>query len=357
VYSKDGIDYFIVDGHIHFWDGSPANQLNRYGEGFIKCFYDYHSNLSPEEYKIPLEEFERYSEEKLIQDLFDVGYVDRAIFQPTYLTDWYVNGFNTTEQNGVVAEHHPDKFILNGSFDPRDGEAGLDKLERLAERWQLKGVKLYTAEWKGDSKGWKLSDPWSYRYLEKCEQLGIRNVHVHKGPTVYPMNRDAFDVADVDDVATAFPNLRFIVEHVGLPRLEDFCWIATQEANVYGGLAVAMPFIHSRPRYFAQIIGELLYWLDENRLTFASDYGIWQPKWLVEKFVDFQIPEDMQSEYGVLTTDIKKKILGLNAARLYDMEVPAHLDLPHAPQDSGAAVGSAPASPATEGGRVLAGQS
>jgi predicted TIM-barrel fold metal-dependent hydrolase len=45
-------------------------------------------------------------------------------------------------------------------------------------------------------------------------------------------------VADVDDVASAFPGLRFIVEHVGLPRLEDFCWIATREPNVYGGLAV-----------------------------------------------------------------------------------------------------------------------
>jgi predicted TIM-barrel fold metal-dependent hydrolase len=146
---------------------------------------------------------------------------------------------------------------------------------------------------------------------------------VHKGPTVYPMNRDAFDVADVDDAATAFPELRFIVEHVGLPRLEDFCWIATQEPNVYGGLAVAMPFIHSRPRYFAQIIGELLYWLGENRILFGSDYAIWQPKWLIEKFVDFQIPEDMQGEYGVLTPSAKQKILGLNAAHLYDVKVPA----------------------------------
>lgn len=56
----------------------------------------------------------------------------------------------------------------------------------------------------------------------------------------------------MDDVATAFPNLNFIIEHVGLPRLEDFCWIATQEPNVYGGLAVAMPFMFSRPRYFAR---------------------------------------------------------------------------------------------------------
>ena len=31
--------------------------------------------------------------------------------------------------------------------------------------------------------------------------------------------------------------LNFIVEHVGLPRIEDFCFMATQEPNVYAGLA------------------------------------------------------------------------------------------------------------------------
>ena len=346
MYSKDGENYFIVDSHVHFWDGSPANQTNRYGKGFIECFYDYHRNLSPEEWLWSLEKFGKYSEEDMIHDLFEAGYVDKAIFQPTYLSDFYINGFNTTEKNGAVAEHNPGKFIVNGAWDARDGEAGIGKLEELASRWNLKGVKLYTAEWKDASKGWKLSDPWAYRYLEKCEELGITNIHVHKGPTIYPLNRDAFDVADVDEVASAFPSLKFIVEHVGLPRLEDFCWIAAQEANVYGGLAVAMPFIHTRPRYFAQIIGELLYWVGEDRITFASDYAIWSPKWLIESFVDFQIPEDMQSEYGTLTPDIKRKILGLNAASLYDIEVPASVTAANAPVDSREAVGSAPKVPA-----------
>ena len=232
------------------------------------------SELSPAENVWTLEKFGRYTEER--PDERPVrGRVTstRAIFQPTYLKDFYINGFNTTERNGALAEKHPDKLITNGAWDPRDEEAGLEALEALHERWNLKGVKLYTAEWKGDSKGYKLTDPWSYRYLEKTEELGIKNIHIHKGPTIYPLNRDAFDVADVDEVATAFPNLNFIIEHVGLPRLEDFCWIATQEPNVYGGLAVAMPFIHSRPRYFAQIIGELLYWIGEDRITFASDYA------------------------------------------------------------------------------------
>jgi predicted TIM-barrel fold metal-dependent hydrolase len=324
VYRKDGESYFVVDGHVHFWDGSPANQANVHGAQFIDCFYDYHKNLSPAEWLWPKEKFYKYTEADLLHDLFETGYVDKAIFQPTYLTDFYTNGFNTTEQDGAVAENNPGKFIVNGSFDPRDAESGLRALEDLRKRWNLQGVKLYTAEWKGSSRGWKLSDPWAFRYLEKARELGIKNIHVHKGPTIRPLDRDAFDVADVDVAASEFTDLNFIVEHVGLPRLEDFCWIGTQEPNVYGGLAVAMPFIHTRPRYFAQVIGELLYWIGEDKLLFASDYAIWQPKWLVEKFVDFTIPEDM-TEYPALTPDVKRKILGLNAAALYDIEVPAEL--------------------------------
>jgi hypothetical protein len=33
----------------------------------------------------------------------------------------------------------------------------------------------------------------------------------------------------------------------------------------------------------------------------------------------------MQGDYGTLTTDAKKKILGLNAAQLYGLEVPAEV--------------------------------
>jgi predicted TIM-barrel fold metal-dependent hydrolase len=324
----DGTEYYVLDGHVHFWDGSPANQKNVYGKGFIECFYAYHSNLSPADWVWPLDKFEKYDEATMMRDLFEEGYVDKAIFQPTYLRDFYVNGFNTTEQDAAMAEKHPDRFILNGSFEPRDGEQGIRDLEALAAKYHIKGVKLYTAEWKGDSKGWKLTDPEAKRLLAKCQELGIKNIHVHKGPTIWPLNRDAFDVADIDDAATSFPELNFIVEHCGLPRLEDFCWIATQESNVYAGLAVAIPFIHTRPRYFAEIISELLFWVGEDKITFASDYAIWSPKWIVEKFVDFQLPDDIAKETGVtLGTDQKKKILGLNAARLYDVDVPADLRL------------------------------
>jgi predicted TIM-barrel fold metal-dependent hydrolase len=318
-----GEEIFIIDVHTHFWDARPENQRNRHGAEFINCFYDYHKNLSPPEYLWTKEKFQRYSAETMTNDLFRVGYDDMAILQPTYLGDFYTTGFNTTEQNAVLKASHPNRFILNGAFDPRDGDRGLEYLEQLVKTYAIRGVKLYTAEWKGDSKGYKLSEPWSYRYLERCQELGVKNIHVHKGPTILPLNRDAFDVADIDDAATSFPHLNFVVEHVGLPRLDDFCWIAAQEPNVYGGLAVAMPFMFTRPGFFAHIISELIYWLGPDRLLFGSDYALWHPKWLVERFMAFDLPEDVRKETGVeLTLDVKRKILGENAARLYDVDIP-----------------------------------
>lgn len=320
--APNGEEFFIIDGHVHLWDGSPENQRNIHGAQFINCFYDYHKALSPADYVWPKPKFDRYSPETMYNDLFVEGYDDMAVLLPTYLTDFYKNGFNTTEQNSRMKELYPERFILNGAFDPRDGEAGLDYLESLVDKYKIKGVKLYTAEWRGGSKGYKLSDPWAQRYLEKCEKLGIKNIHVHKGPTILPLNRDAFDVADIDDAATSFPNLNFIVEHVGLPRLDDFCWIAVQEPNVYGGLAVAIPFIHSRPGYFAHVISELLFWLGEDRLVYASDYAIWHPRWIIEKFVAFELPDEVRKETGVnLSTQAKKKILGENLARLYGLDI------------------------------------
>ena len=320
--TKTGEDIFVIDGHTHFWDGSPANQKNIHGKQFIECFFAYHTNLSPPEERWTLEKFSKYDAQTMYNDLFVTGYDDMAILNPTYLGDFYKDGFNTTERNATMKEKHPDRFILNGAFDPRDGTKGLEHLHELKEKYNITGVKLYTAEWRGESKGYKLCDKESYRFMEECVKLGVKNLHVHKGPTIIPLNRDAFDVADIDDAATSFQGLNFIVEHCGLPRLDDFCWIATQETNVYAGLAVALPFIHTRPGYFAHIISELLFWVGEDKILYGSDYGIWTPKWLIDKFMAFELPDDVAKETGVsLSMQARKKILGLNAAKLYGIDI------------------------------------
>ncbi|WP_277553733.1 amidohydrolase family protein [Halobaculum limi] len=322
--TDEGEEIFVIDSHLHLWDASEENITHEGGEQFIQCFYDYHTGFTPEDKQWGLDEYRKYGADRMADDLFGNAAVDMGIFQPTYLRDFYADGFNTIEDNAELAQRYPERFVLNGRFDPRDGEAGMEELERQKEEYDIQGVKLYTAEWNGDSKGWRLDSQESFEFLEKCSELGIENIHPHKGPTIRPLNRDAFDVADVDDAATSFPELNFVVEHVGLPRLDDFCWIAAQEPNVYGGLAVAAPLAVHRPRKFGEIMGELLFWLGEDRLLFGSDYALWNPDWLVETFMDAELTDEQKDEYGVeFGLDTKRKILGENAAELYDIDIEA----------------------------------
>jgi predicted TIM-barrel fold metal-dependent hydrolase len=105
--------------------------------------------------------------------------------------------------------------------------------------------------------------------------------------------------------------------------------MATQEPNVYAGLAVAIGgLMHARPKFFAKVMGELLFWVGEDKMMFGSDYSIWEPKWQVEQFVDWDYPSDEFSDYPRVNAASKKKMLGLNAAKLYDIDVPVEFQLP-----------------------------
>jgi hypothetical protein len=107
--------------------------------------------------------------------------------------------------------------------------------------------------------------------------------------------------------------------------------MATQEPNVYAGLSVVIGgLMFARPKFFAKVMGELLFWVGEDKMTFGSDYGIWEPKWQIEGFVDWDYPGDEFSDYPRVNAATKKKILGLNAAKLYGIEVPAECQLPAA---------------------------
>jgi hypothetical protein len=95
MYHLDGHDIFVIDGHMHCWDANPENWKNKYGESWIRCFFAYHSALSPAQAVWPFEKFCRYGDEALVDDLFRSGYVDMAILNSTYLYEFYNNGFNS----------------------------------------------------------------------------------------------------------------------------------------------------------------------------------------------------------------------------------------------------------------------
>ena len=130
MYEKDGEKYFIVDTHSHFWDASRENWKpgrEEFAKGWIDCFYGYHQ-LGPPETHWDYEKYLKVTPEDFERDMFIEGHVDHAIFQSTYLYDWYTHGFNTIDRNGSLLEKWGDRLIVNGRFDPREGDAGIRQL-------------------------------------------------------------------------------------------------------------------------------------------------------------------------------------------------------------------------------------
>ena len=77
------------------------------------------------------------------------------------------------------------------------------------------------------------------------------------------------------------------------------------------------------PTIAAHILGQLLKFMGEDRIVFGSD-SVWygSPQWQIEALWRFQIPAAMREKYGYpeLTETAKRKILGLNSARLYGIQ-------------------------------------
>ena len=77
------------------------------------------------------------------------------------------------------------------------------------------------------------------------------------------------------------------------------------------------------PTVAAHIMGQLMKFVGSDRIVFGSD-SVWygSPQWQIDAFWRFQIPEDLRKKYGYpeLTVDAKRKILGLNSARLYGIK-------------------------------------
>ena len=93
----------------HFWDASRENWKpgrEQYAKGWIDCFYGYHQ-LAPPETHWDYEKYLKVTPEDFEQDMFVEGYVDKVIFQSTYLYDWYTEGFNTADRNGGIKDLLP----------------------------------------------------------------------------------------------------------------------------------------------------------------------------------------------------------------------------------------------------------
>ena len=73
------------------------------------------------------------------------------------------------------------------------------------------------------------------------------------------------------------------------------------------------------PTVWAHLIGQLLYYMGEDHIVFGSDS---LSQWQIDALWRFQIPDQIQDKWKYPSLDhrAKRKILGLNSARLYGLD-------------------------------------
>lgn len=355
-----GERYLVIDAQVHAWDASPHNQAIPAGEVYALDLMRRHCELDGS--AVPPYEVERVSEEGILRDVFEAGYVDRAVLQPVVLDDLFVLGFSPLAWHAEMADVLPDRFVLSGELDPDGGHPAARGIGTKVRRLGLRGITL--CERLRPAGRMHLDDPWLRRVLTRCGQAGADVVHIGVGPSSLPApwRRDdlgqamtarpgrrhrmpgpgprvpswavpvragsaqpvrtraaarvappGFDVGQFRDLAGVLPQIRFVLGAGCLPG-ELLCRLG-RLPNVYVMLTELLPWTGSHG--FDHAFGALLTAFGAERLLFGSGYPLVRPGRLVRDLAAYQFPAKDLDRYPVFDATAVRAVLGGNAARLY----------------------------------------
>jgi len=184
---------------------------------------------------------------------------------------------------------------------------------------------------------------------QKALKPGFNNICVHKGLAPGPPDPLRGHPADLPKAARDWPNLNFITYHAaiqpaffmydafeevksarmreGVPDISwttEYAILVAPFKNTFAELGTTWASsVITFPTLAAHLMGQLMKFMGPDRIVFGSD-SVWygSPQWQIDAMWRFQIPEELQKKYGypALTEEAKRKILGLNSAKLYGIE-------------------------------------
>ncbi len=183
----------------------------------------------------------------------------------------------------------------------------------------------------------------------KGKKPGFRNICVHKGLAPGPPDPLRGHPGDMPKAAKDWPGLNFITYHAciqpaffmydslqevksgklreGVPDISwttEYALLVAPFKNCYAEIGTTWASsIVTFPTVAAHIMGQLMKFMGPDRIVFGSD-SVWygSPQWQIDALWRFQIPEEMRKKYGYpeITAQDKRKILGLNSAKLYGVK-------------------------------------
>ncbi len=156
---------------------------------------------------------------------------------------------------------------------------------------------------------------------------------VHKGPSfgglIFTVAHN--DTRDVPLAAKKWPDIQFVIYHSGGGGtrgvdgfVEDIESAGLTGKNVYAEIGSTWGAAATNPDNAVHLIGKLLRAFGDDNVLYGSE-SMWagNPQWQIEALKCLQIPANNPWGYPELTPERKAKILGLNAAKLYNLDVDA----------------------------------
>ena len=241
-----------------------------------------------------------------------------------YSSRWVTNG-----DMAAVVERYPDRFLYEPNISPIKFRGVKNAIWELEYWVKEKGARIFKFYPPEDT---YINDPDLWPFYTKAEELRIV-LDIHTGFSWVPPGKSKYALPILlDDVARDFPELKIVAFHMGYPYCDDLNMVALGHPNVYPCLSLLIPWALSAPRKFARIIGEALRFVGPERIIWGTDYagfGV-QIAAAVRGLRDFQIPEDMQRDYGypAITDEDRRKIFGGNLARLIGIEPTRRIGVP-----------------------------
>jgi predicted TIM-barrel fold metal-dependent hydrolase len=363
-------EYFIIDVQAHFTNGIALNFRNSetaknmgfnlnndaesYGfKNFVKeMFFDSDTNMIVIS-GVPTRENQRAPDGRVLE---------AAERNPPFaiLPSWLM-GEKKREINEAAGSQ---RALCQGNLAPNhywdkaanrvDRTATLEQMDRELTKYKIDSWKWYCHTDPGRTgNGFQCDDDNAMWFYEESRKRGMKLVSVHKGYSY--QSRQLGHLAnpkDIEKAALSNPDFNFVVYHSAIkhgpneenyveankfdPTTGDFEWhsilmdikkrnpsmtnVYPEIGSFFNALVVANPAM-------------CMHGMGKNIKTYGADHVIWgtdclwwgSPQWAIDAFKRFQISDELCEKFGYpkISKADKARIFGLNAAKLYNIDVNA----------------------------------
>ena len=204
----------------------------------------------------------------------------------------------------------PDRVIGFAAIDPTQDDF-MDEIERTTSDLGLRGLKVYPT-----TAGYDPADPTVFPMYERAQRLGLPILsHMGTSPDPRAVLKYSHPLR-IDDVAQAFPDLKFVIAHMAHPWQLDCAIVLRKHPNVYADVSGA-GWVRPYQAWEAMIL--MIEWSVTDKLLFGSDFPFWTPQEGMEKLRGLN-DQVKGTNLPTIPDDVIESIINRNSLEILGLE-------------------------------------